>query len=259
MPDLFRYDPLNRFTGLAQGYARWRPTYPNAAVDRIISQSGIGLCSLLVDVGCGTGISSRLFAARGIPVIGVEPNEEMRRAAEAEPLPLELPKPRYQSGQAEATSLADSAADVVLAAQAFHWFQPEASLREFHRILKPGGWVALLWNERDEGDPFTAAYGQVVRSSPDAAAVETPRRTAGAPLLASPLFQQGQRITFHNEQVVDEESLLGRAFSASYAPREPEERETFAVSLGGLFARFQKDGVVAIQYETSLYLAQKAE
>jgi len=259
MTDLSRYDPLNRFTGLAQGYARCRPTYPNAAVDRIISQSGIGLGSLLVDVGCGTGISSRLFAARGIPVIGVEPNEEMRRAAEAEPWPLELPNPRYQAGQAEATSLADGAADVVLAAQAFHWFQPDAALCEFHRILKPAGWVALLWNERDEGDPFTAAYGQVVRSSPEAAAVETPRRTAGAPLLASPLFQQGQRITFHNEQVVDEERLLGRAFSASYAPREPEDREALAVLLGNLFARFQKDGMVAIQYETSLYLAQKAE
>jgi SAM-dependent methyltransferase len=147
----------------------------------------------------------------------------------------------------------------VLAAQAFHWFQPDAALREFHRILKPGGWVALLWNERDEGDPFTAAFGQIVRGSPDAAAVETPRRTAGAPLLASPLFHQGQRITFHNEQVVDEERLLGRAFSASYAPRNPEDREAFAVSLRRVFARFQKDGVVAIQYVTSLYLAQKAE
>jgi SAM-dependent methyltransferase len=228
-------------------------------VDRIISQTGLGLGSLLVDVGCGTGISSRLFAARGIPVIGVEPNEEMRRAAEGEPWPLDLPKPHYEAGQAEATSLADGAADVVLAAQAFHWFQPDAALREFHRILKPGGWVALLWNERDEGDPFTAAFGQIVRGSPDAAEVETPRRTAGAPLLASPLFHQGQRITFHNEQVVDEERLLGRAFSASYAPRNPEDREAFAVSLRRVFARFQKDGVVAIQYVTSLYLAQKAE
>ncbi len=89
--------------------------------------------------------------------------------------------------------------------------------------------------------------------------METPRRRAGEPLLGSPLFQQGQRITFHNEQVVDDESLLGRAFSASYAPRNSEDREAFAVSLGSLFARFQKDGVVAIQYETSLYLAQKAE
>jgi SAM-dependent methyltransferase len=183
----------------------------------------------------------------------------MRWAAEAELWPLELPKPRYQAGQAEATSLADGAADVVLAAQAFHWFQPDAALCEFHRILKPAGWVALLWNERDESDPFTAAYGQVVCSSPDAAAVETPRRTAGKPLLASPLFQQGQRFTFHNEQVVDEENLLGRAFSASYAPRNPEDREAFGVSLRRVFARFQKDGVVAIQYETSLYLAQKAE
>src|SRR5258708_10038126 len=128
MTDLSRHDPLNRVTGLAQGYARCRPTYPNAAVDRIISQSGIGLGSLLVDVGCGTGISSRLFAGRGIPVIGVEPNEEMRRAAEAEPWPLELPKPRYQAGQAEATSLADGVADVEPAPPAFQWFYARCAL-----------------------------------------------------------------------------------------------------------------------------------
>jgi hypothetical protein len=77
-------------------------------------------------------------------------------------------------------------------------------------------------------------------------------------LLASPLFQQGQRITFHNEQVVDEENLLGRTFSASYAPRNPEDRVAFAVLLRRVFDRFQRDGRVAIQYETSLYLAQKA-
>ncbi|MFL5242244.1 MAG: class I SAM-dependent methyltransferase [Gemmataceae bacterium] len=258
MPDLTPCNPLDRFMGLAQVYARCRPSYPTAAVQRIISQTGIGRDSLLVDVGSGTGISSRLFAERGIPVIGVEPNEEMRQVAEAEPWPLELPKPRYQAGQAEMTGLADVTADVVLAAQAFHWFQPEAALREFHRILKLGGWAALLWNERDENDAFTAAYGEVVRSSPNAAAVETPRRKAGEPLLRSPLFQRGERVAFHYEQVVDEEALLGRAFSASYAPRDPQGREAFADSLRKVFTRFAKNGTVAIQYETSLYLAQKA-
>jgi hypothetical protein len=249
-------DPTDRFTGLADVYARCRPTYPAATIDLIVARCGLGPQALLVDVGCGTGISSRLFAERGVRVVGIEPNEDMRRQAAAHPLPQGAPAPEYREGRAEATGLAAGVADLVLAAQAFHWFEPDGALREFHRVLKPGGWVALLWNERDEADTFTAAYGDGFRSIAGTAALEASRARAGDPLLTHPLFQDAERLSFANEQSLDEQGLLDRAFSASYAPREPATVEAFARALREVFRRYQADGRVVVRYETSLYLAR---
>jgi SAM-dependent methyltransferase len=258
MPDLSRSNPTGRFTGLADTYAKHRPSYPPAALDFIEKRCGLGPDSLLVDAGCGTGISARLFAKRGIPVLGIDPNADMRTRAEAEPLPPGVPAPQYRDGRAEATGLPDGVATVVLAAQAFHWFDAPTALREFHRVLCPGGWVVLVWNERDESDPFTAAYGTVIRTTPETAAVEGPRGRAGEALLASPLFEKGERIPFSYEQELDEEGVLGRAFSASYAPREPEARKVFADALRAGFAQFQRQGKVVLRYETTVYLARRA-
>jgi SAM-dependent methyltransferase len=259
MDDLSQWNPTGRFSGLADVYARCRPTYPAAAIDLIVSRGGLGPKSLLIDVGCGTGISSRLFAARGIPVIGIDPNEDMRRKAMSEPVPPGVPVPEYRAGRGEATGLPDGVADVVLSAQAFHWFESDAALREFHRVLKPGGWVALMWNERDETDPFTADYGTVLRWGTSAAAVEGPRGRGGEPLLTHSLYRQAELLTFANEQPLDEDGLIGRTFSASYAPREPAEAEALAAALRDLFARYQSGGRVVMRYVTSLYLARRAE
>jgi SAM-dependent methyltransferase len=257
MSDRASCPPTGRFSGVADLYARWRPDYPAAAVDLIVKRCGLDGSAPLADVGCGTGISTRQFAARGVPVIGVEPNDAMRAKAEAAPPPPGAPPPRYVRGTAEATGLADGSVRAVLSAQAFHWFDAEAALREFRRVLQPVGWVALLWNERDESDPFTAAYGDVVRTSPEAAAVEGPRAQAGEPLLRTPLFADAQRIDFRHEQALDEEGLLGRSFSASYAPREPAAVEAFADALRRLFAQHQTEGKVRVVYQTSVYLAHK--
>src|SRR5262245_64739900 len=105
MAELHRLDPLGRFTGLADLYAKYRPDYPAEAIDFIQTRCGLGPGALLVDVGSGTGISARLFAGRGVRVIGIEPNADMRARAEAEPLPPELPLPVYRDGQAEVTGL----------------------------------------------------------------------------------------------------------------------------------------------------------
>jgi SAM-dependent methyltransferase len=251
-------DPLSRFTGLAKLYARCRPTYPAAAIDHVIEVARLNRDSVIADVGCGTGISSRLFAARGLHVIGVEPNDDMRAQAEAEPTPEGTRRIEYRSGTAEATGLADGSSHLVLAAQAFHWFQPDPTLREFRRILVPDGWVALMWNERDDSDPFTAAVTAVFATAKETAQVEGSRRRAGEVLFTSPHFVDARRVTFRHSQTLDEEGLLGRAFSASYAPREPAEAERFAVGLRDAFGRFQRDGKAELRYETSIYLGRRA-
>lgn len=259
MSELARYHPTERFTSLADAYAKYRPDYPDAALDFILSRCGLSSHSLLIDVGCGTGISTRLFARRGLPVLGIEPNAPMRARAEAEPLPAGVPAPRYQAGRAEATGLPSGQADAVLAAQAFHWFQADEALREFHRILRPGGWVILLSNERDEADPFTAAYGAVFRTVAETAAIEGPRSRAGEPLLASLLFTAAECVLFRHQQAVDVDGLLGRAFSASYAPREPARAEAFATALRAVFDQFQQAGRVVVQYQTAVYVARRRD
>jgi SAM-dependent methyltransferase len=258
MTDDSPHPGVGRFTGLADLYARHRPDYPPAVIDLIVGVCALGPDTLLVDVGCGTGISTRLFAARGVPVLGIEPDDGMRSRAEGVVAQAGRPAPAYRPGRAEATGLADGVADAVLAAQAFHWFDAPAALAEFHRVLRPGGHVALVWNERDASDPCTADFGAVVRSAPDAERVEGGRARAGQALLASPLFEGGQVVRFSHTQEVDEEGLLGRAFSASYAPREPAAAAAFADALRDVFARHQRGGPVTLVYETAVYLARRA-
>ena len=249
-------DPTRRFTGLADAYARYRPTYPDTAVNFVLERCGLAGGSVLVDVGCGTGISSRLFAARGLRVIGIEPNADMRREAQAEPAPPGRAAPDYRAGRAEATGLEAACADGVLAAQAFHWFEPEATLAEFARVLRPGGWVVLLWNTRDDRDPFTAAYGKLVWSLTDRARTTGIREDAPRALHGSPRFDPVEPAFFANAQELDLDGLLGRAFSASYAPRDPDRRTAYAAALRDLFRANAREGRVALVYRTEVHLAR---
>jgi SAM-dependent methyltransferase len=258
MADLSRLDPTTRFTDRAGTYALYRPTYPDVAIDYVLTHCRLGRGSLLVDVGCGTGISARAFAARGLDVIGIEPNAAMRAAAESSQPERGGPAVTYLDGRAEATGLESGVADAILSAQAFHWFEPDQALAEFHRILKPTGWVILMWNERDESDQFTARYGSVIRSAPDAAAIENARSGQAAnALLQSPLFRDASRVAFTQHQSVDEEGLLGRAFSTSYAPSDPDEINRWSDRLTALFRDCNHEGKVLIRYETSVYLARR--
>jgi SAM-dependent methyltransferase len=153
--------------------------------------------------------------------------------------------------------LASETADAVLAAQAYHWFQTEAALQEFHRILKPAGWVVLMWNERDETDPFTAEYGAAWGAFAEAVKIETARARSGYSLFDSPLFTAHERVTFKHCHEMTEEGMLGRASSTSYAPREQPALAALTSSLRQAFARHQRQGKVVMCYETAVFLAQR--
>jgi len=185
-----------RFVDRAADYAAGRPTYPAAALDALFDGLGDAGDVVAADLGAGTGISSRLLAERGAQVLAIEPNQAMREAAE--------PHPRVEwiAGTAERTGLDEASIDLVTAFQAFHWFDHAKALREIVRILRPAGRAAVIYNERDESDPFTAAYGDLVRAY---MLDDTERRRADA-LEAFAAFEGWhirRRVEVRNEQPQD--------------------------------------------------------
>lgn len=254
--DQAKYKPTERFTGLAETYAKARPSYPDAAIDFIMKRCNLGNGSMIADIGCGTGISSRLFGLRDVGVLGIEPNFEMRENARADRSPGSSTV-AYMEGTGEKTGLGDGEVDAVVVAQAFHWLDPEAALKEFHRILIPDGWVVLMWNERDESDEFTKAYGEVIRTAPDTKSVEVSRGDAGNALFHTPLFDRVERTSYPNEQSVDEHGLIMRACSASYAPKDGDALIQFKRALKAVFRQYEVDDQVSIKYETSVYTGHR--
>jgi SAM-dependent methyltransferase len=244
----------SRFTGLAAVYARSRPDYPPAILDYLQTRCGLTAGATVVDIASGTGISTRWLAQKGWRVIGIEPNDDMRCRAQETPSPRSI---IYQPGTGEATGLARASADAVTCAQAFHWLAADAALAEFERILKPGGWAVLFWNERDATDAFTADFGRIIRARGESARMEDARQASAAAFVASPRFLDRQRVVFAHEQALDEESIIGRALSMSHAPRAREARDRLSAELGACFQRWQIDGRVTMRYETSVYTGKK--
>jgi len=251
---LHTLEPLTRFSDRAEDYARYRPSYPEEAIDALLK--GLNAPSVLcaADIGAGTGIASRLLAERGVRVLAIEPNPAMRQAATPHPNVQFLP------GAAEATGLADASVNLITSFQAFHWFEPVASLTEFHRILKPGGRLALVWNDRDQSDSFTEAYGQIIRafgrSHPASRRSELVQPLAT--LSASGLFTDTYLLEFPYRQVLDFDALIGRVRSSSYLPLDGPERLQLLNELQTLYRRWADlEGRVYLLYRTRLYLAKR--
>jgi SAM-dependent methyltransferase len=204
------------FGAAADVYERARPSYPEEAVAWL----GLGGGDTVVDVGAGTGKLTRLLVATHARVIAVEPVAEMRAV-----LRDRAPGAEVQAGMAEALDLPDASADLVAVAQAFHWFDHRRALAEFHRVLKPGGRLALLWNMRDLADPLQRAIEDLIaplRRSDDASVKSRWRK----PLEESPLFGPLEVQRMPNEQRLTVEGLCERVASTSFvAVLDPAERE----------------------------------
>ncbi len=247
-------DPGDYFSDLAQVYAGHRPGYPPEAIAAAVA--GLPDPPRVVDVGCGTGISSRLLAETGARVHAVDPNEGMLAEARRHPDAARLAI-TYERATAERLPSTDASADLVVCAQSFHWFRPAAALAEFHRVLAPGGRLALLWNMRETSDPFAAAYERVVcRAQRDAAArgMEVHALRSHRPDDGG-FFANIRVLSFDNPQYLDRASLLGRIRSASYFPREGTLRDELEAELETQFARHARDGVVTLTQRTELTLA----
>jgi SAM-dependent methyltransferase len=235
-------DPRERFAGAASGYARFRPSYPPALVDWVLAESGVRPADRVADIGCGTGILTRLLAQRGLAVVGIDPNEDMLAEARGAGGPTE-----YRRGEAAATGLGDASVELVTVAQAFHWFDADAALAEFHRVLGPGGHVATIWNLRGES-PFMAEYDEVLRRfSHDYTVIESWEESL-ARLRAHPRVVDPRDREVPHAQRFDFDGLRGRSWSSSYVFRGVEDREGFDAALRALFGAHSRDGIVEFPY-----------
>lgn len=248
-------DSVERFSNRVENYVKYRPDYPPGVLELFKAEMELTGDSVVADVGSGTGISSRLFLENGNTVYGVEPNAKMREAAASYLARFD----RFCSvdGTAEATGLPDDFVDIVVAAQAFHWFDPERTRAEFERVLKPGGRIALMWNERQlDTDDFHREYERLLLKFANDYARVRHDNIDDASLLEF-FGKRFERATFANAQVLDLDGLKGRAASASYMPSPGGERfAEMEKELEGLFAKHAESGRITVFYDTNVFYAR---
>ena len=250
-------DPTSRFSDRVELYQRYRPGYPQGVIDLLRRECGLASGAVVADIGSGTGIFTRLLLAADAQVIAVEPNAEMRHAAQR----LLAKEPRLTSspGRAEATGIAAGSIDLYTAAQAFHWFDQAAARREMLRILKPGGAIAILFNDRQTTTtPFLIAYEQLLKRFATDYHLVDHRRVDRAQLEAFCAPAPIRTVHLPNQQRFDLAGLSGRLNSSSYAPPPGHPAHApMMQELARLFALFSVDGLVAIHYTTEVTYARR--
>jgi len=247
--------PTERFSDRVDTYVCYRPAYPEALVDTLIKVCHLDERSVVADMGSGTGIFTRQLLDKCLHVIGVEPNREMRRAAETAQSGYE----RFTSveGSAEASTLADASVDGIVAAQAFHWFDLGLAQREFARILKPPRWVALVWNQRKEQQPFQRAYSALLKEHAPEYNVVNHMNTSDDTIANLFAPEDYRVLTFENAQTFDWEGFLGRIQSSSYTPQAGTPAYLkLAAAAEQLFVQYEQGGTIAFEYDTRLYVGK---
>ena len=236
------------FGAAADLYERGRPDYPAAAVACLVERLDLRPGRSLLDLAAGTGKLTRLLVPSGAGVIAVEPVAEMRAELERR-----VPGVAALDGTAEHIPVGAGSVDAVTVAQAFHWFRPDAALQDIHRVLRPHGGLALIWNSRDERDPLQAALSEII----DPLEGETPRRQQrdwAALLDGSGLFSSAETMHFVHRQDVDEDALVGRVLSISFVAASPAALRRDVESRVRAVAR-EHAPPLRLPYVTELYLA----
>lgn len=247
-------NPTTRFTNRVENYIKYRPGYPEAVIDYLKFENVLKNDSIIADIGSGTGISAELFLKSGNTVYAVEPNDAMREAAEK--LLAGYGNFRSINASAEHTTLPDGSVDLIVCAQAFHWFDVSKAKSEFTRILKHGGRICLMWNERIlDGNPFLIAYENLlIKYGTDYSTVRHENIDENK---LKEFFANGYITrSFPNKQVFDLEGVTGRLLSSSYTPQyDSPLYEPMLAELNEIFEKNQVNGKIEFLYETNVYIS----
>ena len=247
------------FTEKSNSYAKYRSGYPSELITDIFRPFSNRERVTVADIGAGTGISSRLMAEQGAKVIAVEPNKAMAESAESHP------DITFKIAPAEYTTLDDSSVEVVTSFQAFHWFDFKGSLKEFRRILKPGGQLALVWSYWDEKDEFTGRFINLINKASDKYEDKiTPydgfkgymkkwRIRFLWKLRILPKFKSVKKIQYSYIQELKKDELIGYARSQSFIDHEGESWEELCSEINLLVEKMKTDQV-ELKYLSTLFL-----
>lgn len=250
-------DSTHRFSNRVQNYLAARPRYPLATIELLAKETGLSSDHVIADIGSGTGFSAEPFLRNGNNVIGVEPNAEMRAAGDE--LLKGFPRFRSVAGTAENTGLVAAGVDYIIAGQAFHWFDAPAARREFMRLLRPGGWVVLMWNLRHyDSTPFMRRYeALLIEHGTDYAKVRDghARERDIAEFFAGDFTHR----TISNDQRFDYAGLEQRLLSSSYVPAAGSPGyPLMLVTLARVFEENQQDGAVVFAQDLELFFGKLA-
>jgi len=243
-------DSKKRFSSRVENYIKYRPSYPLEIIDFLKEKNILTDDTVIADIGSGTGILTRIFLDNGNQVYGVEPNKDMREAAEK--FLQEYKNFSSLEGSAESTGLEENCIDLIIAGQAFHWFDVEQAKREFKRIIKPNGNIALIWNNRGKaGTDFNSSYENfILKYGTDYREVKKNEGNVD-------LFFNYQKETFYNFQELDFTSFKGRVLSSSYIPLTDNPIfPKMMLELEDLYNKHQRNGIIRIEYDTEIYLGK---
>ena len=239
-----------RFSDRVEDYMKYRPRYPQQIIEILKTKTGLSQNSIIADIGSGTGISTGIFINNGNKVYAVEPNKEMREAAEL----IYLKESNFISvnGTAEKSNLKEHSIDIIFCGTAFHWFNRNETKIEFSRVLKQNGHIVLVWNLRKEQDDFQEEYESILLKIPEY--TDVIHRNISDKDIAE-FFSPGvfHKDSLPNFQTLDLDGLKGRLKSSSYCPKEGIEYENLMHEMDRLFHRFEKNGVIKFEYETMIY------
>jgi SAM-dependent methyltransferase len=249
--------PTQRFSNRVENYVRYRPGYPREMIELLRAECGLTLNSVVADIGSGTGKVTELLLPHAKCVVAIEPNVEMREAGEQ----LLQTHSNFLSlaATAEATTLAGHSVDLIVAGQAFHWFDRERARTEFGRILKPGARIALIWNAlQTSSTPFLVAYEALLREfAPEYEHVN--HRNVDLPKLREFFRCEPRCRSFPTLQHFDFAGLRGRLLSSSYVPAEGDPGCAAMLNqLRAIFDAHQRDGQVVFRYDTLVYFNKLA-
>ena len=244
-------DNTKRFSDRVKDYIKYRPTYPAEIAFILERETKLNITKKIADIGSGTGISSLLFLKRNYAVFGVEPNKEMRNAAEQ--MLSEFKKFESVEGTAENTNLPDKSVDLIFSGQAFHWFDKEKSKIEFNRILKDNGNLVLVWNSRSSKSSFQKEYEKALFDNIEEYKFVNHRNINESEIADFFFPKKMHKISVDNKQILDLEGLKGRLLSSSYCPKSGDQYDKLMKNIEEIFDEYQVNNKIEFEYETQIY------